>query len=126
VTQDTTNPGDLDMTPIELLRRDLDNVALRNNAIAELESLLIDFGGEDIPDDGSYAYDDSTGTAERYMLAGGGPSAWAVFIQFARDDVTGYLEYADSQGTTIVHIPSNLTDELRSALRRDAKARNAR
>lgn len=114
------------MTPIDLLRRDLDNVALRNNAIAELTSLLVDFGGEDIPDDGSYTYDDGDGRAERYMLAGGGPTAYAVFVEFARDDVTGYLEYADSQGTTIVHIPSNLTGELRSVLRRDAKARNSR
>jgi len=114
------------MNAIELLRRDLDKTELRADALESLESLLTDFTTEEIPDDGSYTNDNDNGTAERYMLGGGGPSWWAVFVQFAVDDVTGYLEYADSTGTTIVHIPFPVTNELRSLLRRDAKARNAR
>lgn len=114
------------MNAIEILRRDLDKTELRADALESLESLLTDFTTEEIPDDGSYTYDDDNGTAERYMLGGGGPSWWAVFVQFAVDDVTGYLEYANSTGTTIVYIPSAVTNELRSLLRRDAKARNAR
>lgn len=114
------------MTPIEILRRDLAKTELRIEAIAHLESLLLDFASEDIPDDGSYTYDDNTGRAERYMLEGGGPSAWIVFVEFASDDIMSYFEFASSNGTTIVHVPEILADELRSIMRRDAKARNAR
>lgn len=114
------------MTPIEIFRRNLDNVGLRADATLHLEGLLHEFAAGEIPDDGSYAYDDDTGLAERYMLAGGGPSAWAVFVEFATDDVMGYFEYADSTGTTIVHMPDQILNDLRSILRRDAKARNAR
>lgn len=113
------------MTPTEILRRDLAKVELRAAALEHLESLLIDFEVGEIPDDGSYTYGDSHGHAERFMLSGGGPSTWAVFVQFG-SNVMGYFEYSDWSGVTIVHIPNDLTDELRSMLRRDAKARNAR
>jgi hypothetical protein len=114
------------MNAIEILRRDLDKTEQRSDAIRLLRGLLVDAETNEIPEDGSYTYDSDKGRAERFMVAGGGPSAWAVFVEFAIDDVTGYLEYADSAGTTIVHIPSNLTPELRAQLRRDAKAREAR
>lgn len=114
------------MNPIEIFYRDLANTDLREGALAQLEYLLAELSTKEVADDGSSTYDDERGTAERYMLGGGGPSWWAVFVQFAIDDVTGYLEYADSTGTTIVHIPFPVAVELRAVLRRDAKARNAR
>lgn len=91
-----------------------------------LEMTLHDLGTSDMPGDGSYTYDDSVGDAERFMLAGGNPSAWAVFVRFASDYVTGYIEYTDSTGTAIVRIPDQLVNELHKAMRRDANARNAR
>jgi hypothetical protein len=114
------------MNPIEIFYRDVANTELREAALAQLEYVLAELATKEVADDGSSTYDDEKGTAERYMLGGGGPSWWAVFVQFAIDDVTGYLEYADSTGTTIVHIPSVVAVELRAVLRRDAKARNAR
>lgn len=114
------------MTPIDLLRRDLDNVALRNNAIAELTSLLVDFGGEDIPDDGSYTYDDGDGRAERYMLAGvaaqdgtqlAGQVGWDVDDRRAL--TVGVLEVAGD-------VVAGELDEHGIGRRAAAKARNSR
>lgn len=114
------------MNAVEIFHRDLANTELHEGALKQLEHLLAEFAAAEIADDGSYTYDDERGTAERYMLGGGGPSWWAVFVQFAENDVTGYLEYADSTGTTIIHIPFSIAVVLRVVLRRDAKARNAR
>lgn len=115
------------MHPREILRNHLAKEKLRTHAELFLDDLLIDMGSDDNkPGDGAYTYDDSKGRAERYMLAGNGPSAWVVFVEFAPDDVTGYLEYADGDGTTTTYIPEPLVSELRTALRADAKERKAR
>lgn len=103
----------------------LRNRHLRTDAEEHLAGVLQSMTAGEIAD-GSFTYDDETGRAEKFMVAGGGPSAYAVFVEFARDDVTGYLEFADVTGTTIVYIPDRFVFKLRSLLRADAKARNAR
>lgn len=116
----------MNVTLLDILHRDLAKTDQRAKALGFLADVLADVEVDGIPGDGSYTYDTNRGAAERYMLAGGGPSAWAVFVSFGDDDVTGYLEYADSDGTTLVPIPTIPTIELRKALRRDARAREAR
>jgi hypothetical protein len=115
------------MSALDLSERELKDAALRAGAIDYLQELLADFDTANIPDDGSYTYDDEHGIAERHLLDGNGPTVWAVFVQFGDDDddVEGYLEYTETT-TTMVHIPSAVAIELRSMLRRDSKARNAR
>lgn len=118
------------MYPREVLRDHLAKTKLRTSAELFLDDILIDMSSDDHndnkPGDGAYTYDDSTGRAEKFMVSGNGPTAYVVFVEFARDDVTGYLEYADSSGTTITYIPDVLVKDLRDVLRVDAKARNER
>lgn len=113
------------MSALDLSERELKDAALRAAAIDSLQELLADFDTERIPDDGSYTYENEDGFAERHLLDGNGPTVWAVFVQFDDDDVEGYLEYTET-GTAMVHIPSAVAVELRSMLRRDSKARDAR
>jgi hypothetical protein len=75
--------------------------------------------------DGTYTYDDDSGTVKRFMVAGGGPSAWVVFVRIG-DNLTAHLEYADSTGRVIVALPDHRTNEMLSAFRTDAEARNTR
>jgi hypothetical protein len=110
----------------EVLRNHLAKKDLRTNAEQFLAGILRDEAAGEITDDGTYTYDDSTGSAEKFMVSGNGPTAYVVFVEFAIDDVTGYLEYADSDGTTITYIPDILVKSLRDSLRADAKGRNAR
>jgi hypothetical protein len=114
------------MNITRILNNQLGNTELRAEAEQELRGLLHNLADNETVFDGSNTYDDNNGRAEKFMVAGGGPSAWAVFVQFAVDDVTGYLEVAGSTGTTIVHIPDVCVIPLRDALRADTKARNAR
>jgi hypothetical protein len=110
----------------QILRNHNENTNRQDDAQQFLEGVVRSVGTEEMPGDGSYTYDDSTGRAEKFMVSGNGPTAYVVFVEFARDDVTGYLEYADSSGTTITHIPDVFVKDLRDALRVDAKARNER
>lgn len=110
---------------IDLLLRETADSELRNEAAGELVSLVTDFVTEEIPDDGSYTYDDDNGAAERFMLGGFGPTTYAVFVEFG-DDLSGHIEYTGGLGTAVVAIPETIVSELRSRLRRDAKARRAR
>lgn len=114
------------MNHLNILKAQKDRTELVDDAELFLEGIVRQMADGEVTADGSYTYDDNGGSAERYMLCGGGPSAWAVFVQFAVDDVTGYLEYSNSSGTTITHIPEMLAFELRKLLRADTRARNAR
>jgi hypothetical protein len=114
------------VTPSELFKRLQDSLRQTHAAAAESAvSLLRDFEQGEISGDGSYTYDDGRGAVERFMVAGGGPTVWVVFVRFG-DDVTGYVEYADSQGQAIVALPDRDVQALRYKLRQDAKARNER
>jgi hypothetical protein len=113
------------VTPVELFKRLMsDQPRAQSGAVVEAVSLLDRFGQGKLGD-GSHTYDDENGTVERYMVAGGGPSAWAVFIRIG-DDLTGHVEYADSQGRTIVPLPDRDVGALREALRADTEERHNR
>lgn len=114
------------MHPREILSSHLAKEKLRTNAENFLAGILRDQADGEISNDGTYTYADDKGHAEKYMVSGNGPTAYVVFVEFATDDVTGYLEYADWDGTTITYIPDVLVKNLRRDLRADAKARNAR
>jgi hypothetical protein len=92
-----------------------------------LASVLADFEGDTVMDDGSYTYDTVVdGPVERYMIAGGGPSAWLMFTEHD-GTVTGCLEYTDSTGTVWVgRRDAEVWVELRKPMRRDSRAREAR
>lgn len=90
-------------------------------AIRQVEVLIGDHAYGGITD--GYTYDHQRLHAESFMLAGGGPSAWAWFV--FREDATidhSYVEYVNSQGTALIPIPRHLEDALLIELRADATA----
>lgn len=113
------------MDHVAQLQRTLDHTSLRTDALNRLASVLSDLGTDEAPEDGSYTYANEFGRAERFLLGGGGPTIWAVFVEFG-EEVLGVLEYTDSEGVTSVHIPTISAAALRASLRRDSKARLAR
>lgn len=110
---------------VEVLRRHLQGVADQEEAVRYAETLLADFdhdrtdedGVSDDLFDGSYTYDADTGSAERYMIAGGGPTVYVVFVFFR--EMTGYIEYTGSLGSRIVPLPDHIVGDLRGRLRQD-------
>lgn len=73
-------------------------------------------------EDGSASYAHEWGSVEQFMIAGNGPSEWVVFVQIG-DNLSAYLEYADSSGRAIVALPDMKLAELREQLRADDHVR---
>lgn len=68
---------------------------------------------------GSMVYVYAKHRAEKFMVAGSGPSAWVWFLFTDEGDIDhAYLEYADGH-LALLPIPIHLRDRLLQALRTD-------
>lgn len=71
--------------------------------------------------DGSMVYDHNEHRAEKFMIAGGGPSGWVWFIFGDEGDIDlAFMEYSDGH-LALLPIPFHLREPLLEALRRDVE-----
>lgn len=91
----------------------------RTGAASELAALVERM---DELGDGTNVYDLETGLYESYMIAGGGPSAWVVFLM-GRGGVieNAVLMHSDADGWTFESIPGPIQATLRNKLRMDRR-----
>jgi hypothetical protein len=70
---------------------------------------------------GTAVFDHNTHRAEKFFVAGNGPSAWVWFV-FTDDRAIdhAYMEYSDGH-LALLPIPFHLQDRLLAALREDVK-----
>jgi hypothetical protein len=88
---------------------------LRDAAVRATASLIANYDAGEITR--ADIFDRETFTVERFMIAGGGPTAYAVFLLDEDSTVeSGYIEYTEHK-TAIVPIPDWIAPELHDALR---------
>lgn len=94
------------------LRQHAEDADLIAAAVRFTARLIDDLENGEVDD--AYHYGDSTARTERFMLAGNGPTAYAVFLIEGRE-VEGYIEYIEHKGA-LVRLPDWIAEDLYKAL----------